>query len=156
LDKIDPSGQRSATFRENDRDGIICGNTMYKQGGEYDNNKVYRVGDIVTFKGAKYKMVEAAGAAGYAPDRPGDSLWKVNAVLYGDWIGAEIPVTKILTDGPNKFYTAQHGEYVKTVMGDNTQAYYMVGNISNVNSLGDIVNGNGSGRAFGKYLVKFI
>jgi hypothetical protein len=42
---------------------------------EYDDGKVYAVGDLVIFKGIIYKMVESAGAAGYRPDRPGDRLW---------------------------------------------------------------------------------
>ena len=43
---------------------------------EYDNSKVYTVGDFVTFKGGVYKMEESAGAAGYSPARAGDKLWK--------------------------------------------------------------------------------
>ena len=42
---------------------------------DYDDGKVYAVGDLVVFKGIIYKMVESAGAAGYRPDRPGDRLW---------------------------------------------------------------------------------
>ncbi|NBO53440.1 MAG: hypothetical protein EBU84_02350 [Actinobacteria bacterium] len=46
-----------------------------KEVKEYDNSKVYTVGDFVTLKGGIYKMVEAAGAAGYSPERAGDKLW---------------------------------------------------------------------------------
>lgn len=46
-----------------------------KEVREYDNSKVYTVGDSVTLKGGVYKMVEAAGAAGYSPERAGDKLW---------------------------------------------------------------------------------
>ena len=42
----------------------------------YSGSKVYRVGDMVSFSGSTYKMVEGAGAPGYAPDRPGDRLWQ--------------------------------------------------------------------------------
>ena len=42
----------------------------------YSNSKTYKVGNLVKFKGWIYEMVEAAGAAGYAPDRQGDKLWK--------------------------------------------------------------------------------
>jgi hypothetical protein len=41
----------------------------------YDNDKTYAVGATVNFKGQKYRMQEAAGAPGYAPDRQGDRLW---------------------------------------------------------------------------------
>ena len=41
----------------------------------YDNDKTYAVGAIVNFKGQKYRLQEAAGAPGYAPDRQGDRLW---------------------------------------------------------------------------------
>ena len=45
----------------------------------YDAAKVYRVNDIIKYRGKIYKMVEAAGigenAAGYNPDRGGDRLW---------------------------------------------------------------------------------
>jgi hypothetical protein len=46
-----------------------------KEVKEYDNSKVYTVGDFVTLKGGIYKMVEAAGGAGYSPERAGDKLW---------------------------------------------------------------------------------
>jgi len=41
----------------------------------YDNDKTYAVGARVTFKGQNFRMQEAAGAPGYAPDRQGDRLW---------------------------------------------------------------------------------
>lgn len=41
----------------------------------YSNNKVYLVGDMVTLEGNTYKMLEAAGSAGYSPLRAGDKLW---------------------------------------------------------------------------------
>ena len=43
----------------------------------YSNNKVYNVGDMVTLEGKTYKMVEAAGSAGYSPLRAGDKLWSL-------------------------------------------------------------------------------
>ena len=42
----------------------------------YSGATVYHVGDTITFAGASYKMVEGAGAPGFAPDRPGDHLWQ--------------------------------------------------------------------------------
>jgi hypothetical protein len=45
----------------------------------YDAAKVYRVNDLIKYRGKVYKMVEAAGngenAKGYNPDRAGDKLW---------------------------------------------------------------------------------
>jgi hypothetical protein len=54
-------------------DGTLSNNTAPKP---YDNGKTYKVGDQVTLNGKTYKMVEAAGAAGYSPLRQGDKLWK--------------------------------------------------------------------------------
>jgi hypothetical protein len=51
--------------------------TVSNQSNIYDNNKLYKVGDIVGYKGSTYKMVEAAGFPGYAPDRVGDRLWQL-------------------------------------------------------------------------------
>jgi hypothetical protein len=42
---------------------------------EYDNGKVYKIGDQVIFRDATYEMVEEAGSSGYAPERAGDKLW---------------------------------------------------------------------------------
>jgi hypothetical protein len=42
---------------------------------EYDNGKVYQIGDQVIFRDATYKMVKIAGSPGYAPERAGDKLW---------------------------------------------------------------------------------
>lgn len=57
--------------------GIQLKNAPIKlRSSEYSNSVTYKVGNIVTFKGATYKMVEAAGSPGYAPDRPGDRLWQ--------------------------------------------------------------------------------
>ncbi len=42
----------------------------------YDNSKIYQPGAIVTFDTEVYQMVEGAGAPGYAPNRPGDKLWR--------------------------------------------------------------------------------
>jgi hypothetical protein len=36
----------------------------------YDNNKIYRLGDIVTKDRQTYKMIDEIGAAGYPPPRP--------------------------------------------------------------------------------------
>ena len=36
----------------------------------YDNNKVYKLGDMVTKDGQTYKMIDGIGAAGYPPPRP--------------------------------------------------------------------------------------
>jgi hypothetical protein len=47
-----------------------------KQPVIYNNSSVYKVGDIVNFKGVIYTMVESARGAGYAPDRQGDRLWR--------------------------------------------------------------------------------
>jgi hypothetical protein len=53
----------------------VCPSEATKEVKEYDNSKVYTVGDFVSYKGGIYKMVEAAGAAGYNPQRAGDKLW---------------------------------------------------------------------------------
>lgn len=42
----------------------------------YDPARAYAIDDRVIFKGSVFTMVEAAGAAGFAPDRKGDKLWK--------------------------------------------------------------------------------
>ena len=42
---------------------------------EYDNGKIYKIGDQVIYRGETYKMVEVAGSPGYAPERAGDKLW---------------------------------------------------------------------------------
>jgi hypothetical protein len=42
----------------------------------YSPSKTYAVGESVSFNGSTYRMVEGAGAPGYAPDRPGDRLWQ--------------------------------------------------------------------------------
>ena len=42
----------------------------------YSGATIYRTGDTVSFGGSSYKMVEAAGSPGYAPDRVGDHLWQ--------------------------------------------------------------------------------
>jgi len=52
-----------------------CPSEATKDATAYDNSKVYAVGDFVSYKGGIYKMVEAAGAAGYNPQRAGDKLW---------------------------------------------------------------------------------
>ena len=44
---------------------------------QYDNNKAYVVGDVVTYQGSVFKMIEGAGPPGYAPDREGDKLWEL-------------------------------------------------------------------------------
>jgi hypothetical protein len=36
----------------------------------YDNNKVYKLGDMVTKDGKTYRMIDGIGAAGYPPPRP--------------------------------------------------------------------------------------
>jgi hypothetical protein len=43
----------------------------------YENDRVYKVGDRVIYSGKLYRMVEAAGAPGYSPDRQGDRLWNL-------------------------------------------------------------------------------
>ena len=42
----------------------------------YDNADIYSVDDLVIFNNNIYKMVEGAGAPGYAPNRSGDRLWQ--------------------------------------------------------------------------------
>jgi len=42
---------------------------------EYDNERIYKVGDIVMKDGVVYKMIDGIGAAGYAPPRP--TNWEV-------------------------------------------------------------------------------
>ena len=42
----------------------------------YSGSTVYHPGDTVSFAGSTYRMVEGAGAPGYAPDRQGDRLWQ--------------------------------------------------------------------------------
>jgi len=37
---------------------------------EYDNGKVYRVGDMVRKDGVVYRMIDCICAAGYPPPRP--------------------------------------------------------------------------------------
>jgi len=56
----------------------MTGNAIVSGGAAiptYDNNKTYAVGAKIKFQGQNYKMQEAAGAPGYAPNRPGDKLW---------------------------------------------------------------------------------
>jgi hypothetical protein len=43
----------------------------------YDPKHTYQVDDFIFFKGNVYTMIEGANASGYAPDRPGDKLWKL-------------------------------------------------------------------------------
>lgn len=43
---------------------------------EYSGTKTYAVGETIRFNGSTYRMVEAAGGPGYAPNRPGDRLWQ--------------------------------------------------------------------------------
>ena len=64
--------------------GYMCKskNTRKIEGFEnvqsYENNEtVYNVGDVVSYQGSVFKMVEGAGPAGYAPDRVGDKLWEL-------------------------------------------------------------------------------
>jgi len=42
---------------------------------EYDSNTVYRINDRVIFNGFTYKMVEATGVPGHAPNAPNTKLW---------------------------------------------------------------------------------
>jgi hypothetical protein len=42
----------------------------------YSSSQIYVPGDSVIYNGGIYLMLEGTGAAGYAPDRPGDQLWK--------------------------------------------------------------------------------
>jgi len=63
----------------------------------YDNNKPYVVGNVVSYQGSVFKMVEGAGPAGYAPDREGDRLWELvsgpgNLVHPGKTVKAAQPV----------------------------------------------------------------
>ena len=41
---------------------------------DYDNNKIYKLGDKVRFKGQVYIMIDGIGAPGYPPPRP--TNWK--------------------------------------------------------------------------------
>lgn len=47
-----------------------------KPATKYSSSQVYVPGDSVIYNGGVYLMLEDAGAPGYAPDRPGDQLWK--------------------------------------------------------------------------------
>ena len=47
-----------------------------KAATKYSSSQVYVPGDSVIYTGGVYLMLEGASAAGYAPDRPGDQLWK--------------------------------------------------------------------------------
>ena len=42
---------------------------------EYDSNTIYRVNDRVIFNGVTYKMVEATGVSGHAPNARDTKLW---------------------------------------------------------------------------------
>jgi len=87
FDAVDPSGKTSEFYaKQKDTNyQLFCGaskayyvdGTLISGPSPYDNNKVYSVGDQVTMNGRTYKMVEAAGAAGYSPERPGDKLWSI-------------------------------------------------------------------------------
>lgn len=41
----------------------------------YDNSKIYKVGDKVSFEGKFYIMIDGIGDAGYPPPRP--TNWKI-------------------------------------------------------------------------------
>ena len=43
---------------------------FYESAPNYDNNKVYQLGDMVTKDGVVYKMIDGIGDAGYPPPRP--------------------------------------------------------------------------------------
>jgi hypothetical protein len=43
---------------------------FYQSAPEYDNGKVYQLGDMVTKDGVVYKMIDGIGAPGYPPPRP--------------------------------------------------------------------------------------
>jgi len=88
LDSIDPTGNKARQYAsQKDTDyKTFCGPSkayyvdgtlsLAKAPTPYDNGKTYRVGDQVILNGKTYKMVEAAGAAGYSPERQGDKLWQ--------------------------------------------------------------------------------
>jgi len=43
----------------------------------YDDGDIYSPDDLIIFNNTIYKMVEGAGAPGYAPNRTGDKLWQL-------------------------------------------------------------------------------
>ena len=69
---------------------------------EYDNGKVYKIGDQVISRGETYKMVEVAGSPGYAPERAGDKLWVkiTDASLTSPPSSTPPPVSSSIISGP--------------------------------------------------------
>jgi len=113
---IDPTGNMAkqyAVTKDTDYKTFCGASKAYYVNGTltsgptpYSNSKTYRVGDQVIFNGATYKMVEAAGAAGYAPDRPGDKLWSM-----------------ISRPGISEIVSATYGGTCKSSLAGNRTAY---------------------------------
>jgi hypothetical protein len=62
-------------FSGNETIGYMCKAKKTREGfendaPEYDNGKVYQLGDMVKKDGVVYKMIDGIGAAGYPPPRP--------------------------------------------------------------------------------------
>ena len=79
---------------------------FYESASQYDNGKVYQLGDMVTKDGVVYKMIDGIGAAGYPPPRP--TNWQpqnFEATLYEhcNYEGQSVSL------GPGKYDIGQMG-----------------------------------------------
>jgi hypothetical protein len=90
-----------------------------------------------------------AGGAGYV-----NTVYQINrkAVMYGSWIGGDIPVQNVDIDSVgNTVYMIEHDRYTKMVNRQG-QARYYVGSIGQYNS----AYWNNYSRADGNYLVRML
>ena len=90
-----------------------------------------------------------AGGAGYV-----NTVYQINrkAVMYGSWIGGDIPVQNVDIDNVgNTVYMIEHDRYTKMVNRQG-QARYYVGSIGQYNS----AYWNNYSRADGNYLVRML